>query len=319
MTAYEELKTTGRLGPSGAALLYKTVAAVAVGRRFPPPAGHQMWDETAVQEAAHDFLTEDRGPKRLSDIFVRAVDDESFEKLLHGAVLNFYRDRSRRTDFGAFLRRVRGILDRSDSVVAIPGTPERWKLAAGPGEPSGTPTPDLAAAAAAELSVVVPTWSGRRRAPVADFESLERLCVAVLNAAQGSLPLVDIARAITARIDPGRGPLTLELDVLEQIPDQQSVAQPEAEALAFVRSSSIFESLSDRERTLLAARNRPARDLDSLLGLRKSQASVVRQQLSMRLSDELAGESDGEAVLEELWALADDWMIQRTDDEGSAL
>src|SRR5258707_5806468 len=92
-------------------MLYRAVQTVAIARNFPPPDGHVRWDRDAAMDVAHDFLDGERGRRRITDLALRATDDASLERLLHAAVLNFHRDRSRSTDVGALLRRSRDGLD----------------------------------------------------------------------------------------------------------------------------------------------------------------------------------------------------------------
>ena len=136
MTPREEILRDGRLGPEGAELLYRTVWLVAVGNRFPPPEGSSGWDGTAVGEVAHDFIRDQRGPKRLLDVAVRSVDDRSFERLLEAAVLNFLRDMARGTDLGKLIVRLKEILRDEKDFESVPGRPERWALSGGPALPS---------------------------------------------------------------------------------------------------------------------------------------------------------------------------------------
>ena len=102
MSAREELMATGRLGQAGAELLYATVRAVAIARRFPPPDGHLMWDDAGIQSTAHDFLQGNRGAKRRSNR-AQSTDERSFGRLLERAVQNHLRDAARATDFGKLI------------------------------------------------------------------------------------------------------------------------------------------------------------------------------------------------------------------------
>src|SRR5260221_2785072 len=95
-------------------MLYRAVQTVAIARNFPPPDGHVRWDQDAAMDVAHDFLDGERGRKRITDLALRATDDASLERLLHAAVLNFHRDRSRSTYILAPIRRVGGALDPMD-------------------------------------------------------------------------------------------------------------------------------------------------------------------------------------------------------------
>jgi len=317
--AHDELVSAGRFGPQCARLLYRAVQAVAIARNFPPPDGHVRWDADAAMDAAHDFLDGERGRKRVTDLAIRATDDASLERLLHAAVLNFHRDRSRRTDVGALIRRVGDVLGRSDQFRASAADPSRWHLPGGPARPSTARPSTLAVAAGAETEVTVPSWtSEHRRAPLADFSSFERLIRRVLVAADGSLTAAQISLALLARLDSRSIPLTVELDVLEQLPDRSPAAQIEDEVLGRLHSAEVFARLSDRERILIATWEKPVRDLAETLGVRHSQAGLLRQRLAVRLAGELADEHGPEIVVSGLRALAIGWLGERTTGRGSA-
>jgi hypothetical protein len=317
--AYDELVSAGRLGPQCARMLYRAVQTVAIARNFPPPDGHLRWDPDAAMEVAHEFLVGERGRKRIADLAIRATDDASFERLLHAAVLNFHRDRSRRTNVGALIRRVSDVLNRSDLFQESASSPSRWHLRATPATPSTTRPPELARAAAEERELAVPRWtSERRRAPQADFDTFERLIRRVLVAAHGSLTAAQISQALTARLDARRVPLTVELGVLERLPDRSADAQIEDQVLGRLYGADVFDRLSDRERILIATWEKPVRDLGEALGVGHSQAGILRQRLAARLAGELAGGHGPEIVVNELRALATEWLRERTAGHGTA-
>ena len=317
--AYDELVSAGRFGPQCARMLYRAVQTVAIARNFPPPDGHIRWDADAAMDVAHDFLDGERGRKRITDLAIRATDNASFERLLHAAVLNFHRDRSRRTEVGALIRRVGDVLDRSDLFQETATDASRWHLPGAPATPSTSGPSALARAAAEEPEVTVPRWtSERRRAPQADFDSIERLIRRVLMAAHGSLTAAQISLALLARLDPRRVPLTVELDVLEWLPDRSADAQTENQVLGRLHSTDVFDRLSDRERILIATWEKPVRDLGEVLGVGHSQASTLRRRLAVRLAGELAGNHGPEIVVNELRSLATEWMRERTAGHGPA-
>lgn len=317
--AYDELVSAGRLGPQCARMLYRAVQTVAIARNFPPPDGHLRWDPDAAMEVAHEFLVGERGRKRIADLAIRATDDASFERLLHAAVLNFHRDRSRRTNVGALIRRVSDVLNRSDLFQESASSPSRWHLRATPATPSTARPPELARAAAEERELAVPRWtSERRRAPQADFDTFERLIRRVLVAAHGSLTAAQISQALTARLDARRVPLTVELGVLERLPDRSADAQIEDQVLGRLYGADVFDRLSDRERILIATWEKPVRDLGEALGVGHSQAGILRQRLAARLAGELAGGHGPEIVVNELRALATEWLRERTAGHGTA-
>lgn len=318
MTAHDELVFTGKPGPEMAALLYRTVCAVALARNFPPPEGHATWGQDAVTEVAHDFLVGPRGTKRLADLALRSTSQNSLERLLHTAVLNALRDMSRRTDQGALVLRVRELLESSDLFEKAYPSDSRWKTAGGPNAPSAASPTVLAAAAALETKVTVPRWkSERRRAPLADRASLERLVTKILTAAAGGLTPAEIARALSSRLDPVRVPLVLELDLAEQVAEPQSIPDDPQGVVSRMRAEEIFESWSDRERILTATWDRPLRDLGDVLAVGHSQAAVLRQRLADGLRDALADDDAAEAVVTALIKLSTAWLHHRTTGQGA--
>ena len=313
-----ELRETGRLGPEGAALLYRGVARTARARNFPPPEEHDAWDERAVAAVAHDFLTVPRGKRRLADLVVRATSEASFRGLLEKAVLNHLRDMARETDRGALIRRLGDVLAKAQNVVKVSDSPARWALADGPASPSTVPPSRLASAAAAVVEVTVPRWgSSRRRAPVADHDTLERLCLAILASGEGSLDVPAIAAAVAARLEAARVPLTLELDTWEHMVDPDPGSHPEADVVERMYADDLFSGLSDREKILLATWERPLRDLGDILGVRHSQAQVHRQRLADRLREELIDDEGADEVISQLRAYAVVWLSERTTGRGS--
>lgn len=313
MTPREEILTTRRLGPAGAALLYETVRLVALGHGFPPPGGASGWNETAVTEIAHDFLDGDRGRKRLLDITLRSVDDRSFEGQLEKSVLNYLRDLARATDLGKLIVRVKEVLRDEADFVVIPGRPERWTLVDGSVVPTST-APDKLISAMAGAEVVVPKWTSERRdPPLADRASFVRLMRGVLTAATGSMTAEDLARILAERLDHRRTPLTVSLDTLEHVAEPARLRDdPASLTVARLHAVDLFDSFSDRERIILATWEDNVRDLALAIGTGKTQAAVIRQRLFDRLRDELAEDENANATIAELSTLCKDWLGDRT-------
>lgn len=313
MTPREELISTGQLGRAGAELLYKTVGLVAVANRFPPPAGSTRWDETAVAETAHDFVKNQRGPKRLLDLLIRSTDEQSFERLLEKAVLNFLRDVARSTDLGKLVVKVKEILRDNNAFIAVSRNPERWSLTDGPVGPSQT-SPDDLAAATAGVKVDVPRWTSERRdAPLADGPSFVRLITSVLTTAVGSLTAADIAHTLTARLDHRRTPLTLALDIREHIAEPGPAGgDPANRTVAEQHALEIFDALSDRERIIVTTLDHNVRDLAQLIDMSKTQAALIRQRLIDQLRDRLADDDDPDSTATFLCDLCHGWIEDRT-------
>lgn len=313
MSARDELMTTGRIGDSGAVLLYQTVRLVAVSRGFPPPEDRQTWDENAIQATAHDFLQSTRAHKRLLEIAIRSVDDRSFERLLEASVRNHLRDQARKTDLGKLIVRIKEVLRSTPGFDAVTGVEDRWALKSGSAEPSSTPATELAAATAG-VEIVIPSWnSATRDAPLADRESFLRLIRVVLNAANGSLTVVDLAHALTARLDHRRTPLTIELDSVDSVSEPAAPdADPASRTASAMRAAEIFSALSDRERIIVATLDLNVRDLGSVINTGKSQAAHLRQRLLDRLVGELDGDDDQETTASALAVVCDDWLQRWT-------
>ncbi|WP_200215493.1 hypothetical protein [Micromonospora coerulea] len=318
MTPREELLSTGRLGLAGAELLYKTVWFVAVGHGFPPPEGSTGWDVTAVTETAHDFVKDERGAKRLLDLAVRSTDARSFERLLDAAVLNFLRDVARGTDLGKLIVRVKEILRDEKNFELVPSSPDRWTLAGRPVTPSAASAGELASATAA-VEVVVPRWTSERRdAPLADRPSFIRLMTSVLTAADGSLTAVDLAQALTARLDYRKTANTVDLDIQEHISEPAWITgDPATRTAAELHAQDIFDALSDRERIVVPTLDRNVRDLARLIDTGKTQAALIRQRLIDRLRDELADDDHPDSTATILCQLCDDWLKRRTEELGA--
>jgi hypothetical protein len=323
MTPREEVLATQRIGRAGATLLYRLVHLVAIARNFPPPPGFDRWDPSAVTETAHDFLDGPRGARRVIDIAIRSADEQGFERVLEQAIVNHLRDISRRTDMGRLVRRVTEVLTDEPSFSRAAGgtstgsgppgkTTARWALKDGPAAASGAAETTLIASLA-RVDVTIPEWSSERRsAPLADRGSFTRMLTAVLAAADGSLTAADIARVIATRLDHHRTPLSLELDVLEAAAERSTALDPAVRASSAVRAAEIFAGLSENERILLACFDLPVRDLGTVLTLRKSQASLLRQRLATRLHEELADDEDPEETVAELCGRCEQWTRIRT-------
>ncbi|MGH9116501.1 MAG: hypothetical protein ACRD0A_01070 [Acidimicrobiales bacterium] len=301
----------GRLGREGARLLYRTVRAIVVAHGYPPPGGRNRWDADAVAETAHDFLADDRTPTRLAHLAVHSIDDVGFDRLLHRLVLNFLRDGGRRTETGRLMVRLRVVLGQREEFVAERG--DRWRLASQPAQPSGVAPAVLVEAASAETDVDVPRWSPqtRRRPPVADAASLERLCRRVLEAAAGTLPLDHLAQSIAPRL--GLSPVPIAHPVDDRDPLDAVVAPQHADAvLDSMRAAEIFAILNQRERLLLATAGTPVRELRSVIGVGPSQAAEALGRLRTLLAGELRDDENYEAVFFHLIDQAKAWANDRS-------
>lgn len=317
MGALEELREAGTLGPTGARLLYDTVRAAVRFRNFPPPEGHQWWTQEAVVELAHDFLADSATRRRLATLAAEAGDDRQLAYLLNTAVVNFLRDRARRTDRGHLIARLREVLAESpDRFVRLPADRFGEELWARPGDV------DAARWAGSLDELVVVAWrvdglglqpwtQAARRGPVADRESWQRLIDAVLAAAGGPVATRELVEVAANRFSVRLRPTTMPID--EADADPATLAKAPAEAAEVAESvRAVWPELSTHDRLVLAYPEASVRELAEVLGVGKSAAAEARTRLAARLQDLLGDDEDVDAVVGALAETAGVWLRRRT-------
>ncbi len=315
MGAYEEFRQTGRLGPECAQLLYATVGAVARLHGYPPPSGQASWTAEDVQSVAHDFLTSTAAERRLTQLFISAVDEPSFARLLGTAVLNQLRNDARRTMLGRLIRRLNDVMGDSSDFRAIHRPGETWwTLAEGVDDPAAASGNALVEAAAEVRDVKVPRWreTARRQPPRADRESINRLARRVLEVAGGSLAVSELARAIAPRLGLGPVPLVTEIDVPDLADTFIAEGDLTERAVDEVRADELFDGLTERERLVLAYWEETVREFAPRLGLGKSQAAEARQRVVDLLKTSLTDEDSPDGVVRALVVRAKLWAEGRT-------
>lgn len=313
MTARSELFEGGRLGTSGAGALYRAVLVSAVAHNFPPPRGSVHWDEAAVADVAHDFLTGPRGLARMTELALRSDDERSFLRLLDTAVLNHLRDTARRTDRGRLIRRIKDVM--TDDQRFDRGTQGQnwWHLADGPSQASSVPLADIAPRLL-DVDVVVPRWSSdQRNAPVADRRTLADLLTVALDSAGGALTDADLAELVAQRVDTRRSPLSVELETLEGV-SELAASEPSTgeRVVARAQAVAIFNNLSDVARIVLTVADQPVREIGLAIGVGKSQAAEQRRRLFEDLRHTLEESEEVLIVLTELSELCGTWLRRRT-------
>jgi hypothetical protein len=302
----------------GAEALYRAVLVNAVAHNFPPPASSDHWDEVAVADVAHDFLTGPKGLARMTELALRSDDEGSFTRLLDTAVLNHLRDVARRTDRGRLIRRIKEVMTDDERFIRAPQGQDWWHLVGNPSDASTVPLGDIAPRLI-DVEIVVPRWSSEERnAPVADRRTLADLLSAALAGAGGALTDADLAELVSGRIDTRRSPLTVELETLEGVSEPAALEpHPANRVIGRSQAVAIFNNLSDVARIILTVADQPVREIGLALGMGKSQAAALRQQLYADLRNTLEESEDSLAVLEELSVLCTDWVRSRTRGDGS--
>jgi hypothetical protein len=307
MSVIDELRG-GALAEGFVTLLYRQVAVVAKVRNFPPPQPYTVWSKDAVLETAHDFLTSEHTGRRLVELAARADDDESFERLLGVAVLNYLREQGRKTTLGRLVRRLRPLLDADPRFAFVPdGSPGAGNVvlagadvtAPYAGSPDGL---DEAARNVSNVTVVRWSPSSRRESPVADSKSLMELSAAVLGAAGGSMLVADLAYVLASRlgVDPRRIPATMYVDDLDAVVGGDEIgfgvatnAELPSELQAMV--DGVIAQLTERERLVLAWLHETVRVIADRTGLAVSSAGLVKQRVTDKLRTMSADLSANEA------------------------
>jgi len=311
---YQEFARTGELSDDLAELLYRTVRVIGTSRNFPAPGGRTWADNEAVWETAHDFLYTAEGKSRIAAVFVAATDQRSFERVLDKAVHNFLRGQARKTDIGKLVLRLNEVA-AADPTLEVAGTePRRWCLKGGPSSP-GAATSSAFAAALSGVEVVVPAWSSETRdAPVADRPSVLAMIHALLEVAGGSLSAVDMAHAITTRLDTRRVlPTTSLEEVMELgIEPADDGLRPDEAAAVTASALAVMSTMDDVERVVTANRDATVRKLGEILGVSKSKAAKVRAALEEKLTESLLGQDEPEVILGLLDLLCSHWCREWT-------
>jgi hypothetical protein len=140
----------------------------------------------------------------------------------------------------------------------------------------------------------------------------------VLTAAAGSLEAVDLAHAITARLDHRKTAYAVSLDVLEPVSEPGWIkGDPATRTEAQLHALDIFDSLSDRERIIVPKLDSTVRDLGLMLGTGKTQAALIRQRLVDRLRNELSDDEHPDSTAIVLCELCEQWLEDRTGRDGT--
>ena len=312
--AFLEFRQHRRLGATGAALLYDTVARVLRSMRVPPPRG-RVWDDDDIRDVAHDFLADEATEKRMTALYVRAHDDESMRRLLFAYVRNWVRSGGRATDAGRLADGIRDSAAGSDEFTEVdtPAGPAVARRGSASGEPWGGRVGDLVRAAYEPEVRVLRYRSERRRDPEADNESFRRVLGSVLDAAGAPVLLRDLRDVFAHRFSLFADPIEVELDI-----DPGTAGGVGDAVVSDDTAARVWDELSDNERLTLAVYG-PVREMAAAVGKGKSQTAVARRRLEDVLAALLGDDPEAERIVGALRDRAVAWARDRTDSPGSAL
>jgi len=316
MSPLEELRS-GTVGDEFVTLLTRTVHAVGPVCNFPPPDGDR-WSAQAAADVSSSFLSDPGTPRRIKWLILHCGDDRALASALDTIVRNFLADLGRQTEMGRLVVRVRRALRECDDFVQRDVS--YWGLADGPAEPSGA-GPDQLEAAAATIRVTHQSWSptSRRHAPFADKASIDAMITATLTAAAGTLRPNVIARALAPSLSvaPASG-TTVALDPGEYPEDLRARSEDIGDLLADEeRAHEVASVLTDRERIAVAYHHLSVRELATLIGVGRTQTSVIRNRAIEILRAELADEERGETIAVLVKEICENWVADRTRSDDS--
>ena len=157
--------------------------------------------------------------------------------------------------------------------------------------------------------------TARREGPPTDRDSFDRLCRAILEAAQRPVPLSTLTRIVGLRLrvrerwDDG---LPDEWEVLRPIAASSAPITPPA----FVLARGIWEDLDDDQRRLLPFLDGGGRSASaqSAVHLGKSAAHDKIEKLKLQLRVALEDVDDQAGVIAALVSMSDDWKEEADED-----
>ncbi|MGH3567109.1 MAG: hypothetical protein ACRDRH_13975 [Pseudonocardia sp.] len=303
--AYQETQQHGHLGQQGLLLLAEIVRQELW--RFPVLlAPGARWTDELVTEWVHDFFVA-KGKAVTVALLAQTVDEASMGRYLRKAVRHFLVDAARNTDLGAIRRKAEDLLATSPAFERVPAGAVgagRWHLAGQDVPPHGRDLAPLVAAAYAVPGVRAVRWTGRRRAPLASDESLVAILRSVLTAAAGSVEIGELTSVLARRFPTA---VNIADATLEEHTFVQAVVpledRPDVAFEVTASAAEVYEQLSPSQRALLPHLDAPIGDRSEVLGLGRSQTSLMTAQLRRVLGELIPADEVREDVTMELYRL----------------
>jgi hypothetical protein len=308
-SAYEELVELGELGTESLELLRSLGRQVTRTRSFPPPPEFARWDDDAVDDLLARMLTrEGAGSRFVTTCFLKAVDEESLERLFIAAIKNFLIDEAKGTERGKLRRRFARRLAEDSRFCKSGGGSPRWALASSP--PSAVWHGDLndhIGVAWSVRGVQITGWNHAGPTPAGTVQALMAVLTAVLEAAGGAVREEDLAKVLEARFDLLSPPQFTQLfandgcDVGRELPDETDVDP----VFTDVRAREIWDSLMPIERVILPYLEEGREKIAIHLGIGQEQSGAVVEALREKLRLALTEDDAQLAILHELLASSD--------------
>lgn len=291
---WEELRTTGALGPAGVDLLYQTVRQVVRTRNLPPPAGEHSWTADALTEVAHEvFLGRangQRGEARLLILAATSRSEDAFRSQLWTLVANDLVSAGRRTERGRIAERIKVICAELDRISIEGGVVSRS------GAAQSEASFEKVVVALSGVAIATPAWDvfSTRAAPAIDRASLAALIQVALDVA-GSLRLALLVDAVAVRLQIQDLPDLMAVDDL----DRRSPL-PDVERRSAIGDSAarLLAELTDAQRLVLPYLNDSATEAAERTGLKRTRAWQCMRDVQEVIRRELKTEEDAALVLQ---------------------
>jgi hypothetical protein len=307
-----EAMRRGDVTPALYTFLRRVVAALArSGALAPPLSPTGRWDEDAIDEVLHGWLTERLLPGGLARAFQVSASPRVLSRYLEAALRNWLVSKSRARGRPRLLARARRILEERPEykrfVEARSVLDQWWGLARWESPtPYQGPESDLVRAAfsVGEFVPLRYTAGSRLADPVISNADLDRFLRGVLEAAGGLLTLRHFDVALRGRFAYAYheevAPIELRDDQAEQLTPLEEI-----EARATARE--ILSELTGRQVAILRERVERRLTLEELASLHSVSRGTVDNELrraSAVIRSHLLDDSQAEAVLEALFEIA---------------
>lgn len=290
MSAFEEFRSTGEPGREFMQLVRRVFTAI-LRARFGGD-----WSPEEPDDLVQEFFA---SQQRLAHLYLEATGEQSLRRLVHRAAENVLADRARQWPRGRLARSIHRDLDNDArfSYVTGQGAGAIWTLDGYP-DVCVNDDEDSLACAAWEVEVERVEWDGPagRQGPLATESSRVALLERLIEAAGGGLTVSRMTNVAARRLLLTEPDEATDVGALE-VADHRLASAPEQQAQVLETAEALWTDLDERERTVAAVLDLPAREAASRLGMSKSTVARLQQAVRNRLSGQIPHPAERADVL----------------------
>ncbi|MEK2495165.1 hypothetical protein WN990_37050 [Kitasatospora purpeofusca] len=299
--AFEELTSTGEVGPHTLELLRRLGRQAAHSLGVPPPEDYSKWDQDAVDDVLAQMLDREDSETFIVGCVIQATDPASLERLFFASIRYFLIDQAKMTDRGKLRRRFASRLTNDSRFVPVQmATSPGWTMAAHPDKAVWQGDLDeLIDVAYRVRDVRLVRWNTSGPTPADTVHAMMAVLTAVLDTAGGAVREEDLAKVLEARF--------VLLQPLTSVPlfasDGSTAVDPVAPATdvtvagLHARAQQIWDSMTPQERAVLHCLHRPPKAAAAVLGVGPAQARAIMDGLKESLRLALADDDAAQDVL----------------------